>query len=109
MEHGRRKFVEKLDYVTTPGWLRGGTSRSDAGFARGGPLAVVTDLGVLRFAEPGKEMYLAEYYPGVAPQQVAENTGFELDVSQAVEALPPTAQELHILRTEVDPQRLILG
>jgi hypothetical protein len=52
---------------------------------------------------------LAEYYPGVAPQQVAENTGFALDVSQAVEALAPTAQELHILRTEVDPQRLILG
>ena len=109
MEHGKRKFVEKLDYVTTPGWLRGGASRQDAGFARGGPLAVVTDLGVLRFAEPGKEMYLAEYYPGVTPQQVAQNTGFELDVSRAVEALPPTEQELRILRTEVDPQRLILG
>jgi glutaconate CoA-transferase subunit B len=109
MEHGRRKFVEKLDYLTTPGWLRGGTSRSVAGFARGGPLAVVTDLGVLRFAEPGKEMYLAEHYSGVTPQQVAENTGFELDVSRPVEALAPTVQELHTLRTEVDPQRLILG
>jgi glutaconate CoA-transferase subunit B len=109
MQHGKRKFVEKLDYLTTPGWLTGGTSRQEAGFKRGGPLAVVTDLGVLKFAEPGKEMYLAEYYPGVTPQQVAENTGFQLDVSAAVEAVPPTEQELCILRTEVDPQRLILG
>jgi glutaconate CoA-transferase, subunit B len=109
MQHGKRKFVEKLDYLTTPGWLTGGTSRQEAGFKRGGPLAVVTDLGVLKFAEPGKEMYLAEYYPGVTPQQVADNTGFELDVSAAVEAVPPTEQELCILRTEVDPQRLILG
>jgi glutaconate CoA-transferase subunit B len=109
MQHGRQKFVEKLDYLTTPGWLTGGTSRREAGFTRGGPLAVVTNLGVLKFAEPGKEMYLAEYYPGVTVEQVVENTGFELDVSQAVEAVPPTEEELTILRTDVDPQRLILG
>lgn len=109
MQHGTRKFVEKLDYLTTPGWLTGGTSRFEAGLARGGPLAVVTDLGVLRFADPDKKMYLAEYYPGVTPQQVAENTGFTLDVSQAREALPPTELELHVLRTEIDPQGLMVG
>jgi len=51
MEHGRRKFVEKLDYLTSPGWLEGGDSRARAGFARGGPLAVTvpprTSSGVL--------------------------------------------------------------
>ena len=36
MEHGKRKFVEKLDYVTSPGWLEGGESRHEAGFRRGG-------------------------------------------------------------------------
>ena len=54
-------------------------------------------------------MYLAEVYPGVTPQHVADNTGFELDISRAIEATPPSDDELRILRTEVDPQRLILG
>ena len=109
MEHGRRKFVEKLDYLTSPGWLEGGDSRARAGFARGGPLAVVTDLCVLKFDETTHEMYLAERYPGVTDEHIAENTGFALDVSRAVDAPPPTAEELRILRDEVDPQRLILG
>ena len=109
MEHGRRKFVEKLDYLTSPGWLEGGDSRARAGFRRGGPVAVVTGLCLLRFDEDTKEMYLAERFPGVTDRQVAENTGFALDVSRAVDAEPPTDEQLHVLRTEVDPQRLILG
>jgi glutaconate CoA-transferase subunit B len=109
MQHGRQKFVEKLDYLTTPGWLKGDDSRQRAGYRRGGPIAVVTNLCVLKFAEETHEMYLAEHYPGVTVDEVVENTGFTLDVSRAVEAKPPTARELEILRTEVDPQRLILG
>jgi len=109
MQHGRRKFVEQLDYLTTPGWLQGGDSRARAGFARGGPLAVVSDLGVMKFAEPGKEMYLHEHYPGVTVEQIVDSTSFELDVSRAGEASPPSARELEILRRDVDPQRLILG
>lgn len=109
MQHGRRKFVEQLDYLTTPGWLTGGDSRRAAGFARGGPIAVVSDLGVMKFREDSKEMYLAEYYPGVTIDEILEHTGFQLDASDAVEAIPPNEKELRILRTNVDPQRLILG
>jgi len=109
MQHGRRKFVERLDYLTSPGWLEGGQRRREAGFARGGPLAVVTDLCVLKFDETTHEMYLAERYPGVTDEQIADNTGFALDLSRGVDATPPTAEELRILRDEVDPQRLILG
>ena len=109
MQHGTRKFVEKLDYLTTPGWLDGGDSRHHAGYRRGGPIAVVSDLGVMKFHDETKVMYLAEHYPGVTPQQVAENTGFVMDVSRSVEAVPPEAEELRILRDDVDPQRLILG
>ncbi len=109
MQHQRRRFVEKLDYLTSPGWLAGGDSRVRAGFKRGGPIAVVTNLGVLKFHPETKRMYLAEVYPGVSPQQVQENTGFELDISQAVTAAAPSEEELRILREEVDPQRLILG
>ena len=109
MQQGKKRFVENLDYLTSPGWLQGGDSRQEAGFTRGGPLAVVTNLGVMKFAEESKAMYLAETYPGVTKEQVAENTGFDLDVSLATESRPPTEQELRVLREEVDPQRLILG
>ncbi len=109
MQHGRRKFVEQLDYLTSPGWLEGGDARHKAGFLRGGPVAVVTNLCVLRFDDETHEMYLAERYEGVTPEQVQENTGFALDASRATVAAPPTDEELRILRDEVDPQRLILG
>ena len=72
MQHGVQKFVEKLDYLTTPGWLEGGDSRHHAGYRRGGPIAVVTNLCVLRFEEDTHEMYLAERYEGVTPEQVQE-------------------------------------
>jgi len=109
MQHEKRRFVSKLDYLTSPGWLTGGLSRHEAGFTRGGPIAVVTNLGIMRFDDASKAMYLAEVYPGISPSRVVENTGFNIDVSHAVEILPPTDEELKILRTEVDPQRLILG
>ena len=109
MQHGVQKFVEKLDYLTTPGWLDGGDSRKHAGYRRGGPIAVVTNLCVLKFDDDTHEMYLAERYEGVTPEQVQEHTGFPLDVSRSTVATPPTAEELRILRDDVDPQRLILG
>jgi glutaconate CoA-transferase subunit B len=54
-------------------------------------------------------MYLAERYEGVTPELIQDNTGFPLDCSRATVATPPTAEELRILRDDVDPQRLILG
>ncbi len=109
MSHEKRRFVEKVDYLSSPGWLTGGDARKRAGFKRGGPMAVVTNLGVMKFDEVTKEMYLAEYYPGVTPAEIEENTGFPMDVSRAMPFKPLTDDELKILREEVDPQRLILG
>jgi len=108
MQHQKRRFVEKLDYLTSVGWYKGGDSRKKLGLQRGGAMAVVTNLGVMKFDESTKAMYLAEYYPGITIDQIIENTGFTIDVSQAVEAAPPTLEELRILREEVDPQKLIL-
>jgi glutaconate CoA-transferase subunit B len=98
MEHEKRRFVAQVDYLTSPGWLEGGDSRERAGLPRGGPLAVVSDLGVMKFRPGSREMFLAEYYPGVTPDQVQAHTGFDLDCAEAREALPPTAAELRILR-----------
>ena len=109
MQHEKRRFVSKLDYLTSPGWLEGNDSRQKAGFHRGGPMAVVTNLGLLKFEPDTKHMYLDQFYPGVTPETIAENTGFELDITRACEAVAPSEEELDILRREVDPQRLILA
>ena len=106
---GKKRFVKKLDYLTTPGWLTGGDSREKAGYVRGGPLAVVTNKGIMKFDETTKEMYLAEYYPGVSVEDIAARIDFEIDTSRAVRSDPPTWHELLTLREKVDPQRLILG
>jgi glutaconate CoA-transferase subunit B len=108
MQHNRERFVEKVDYLTSPGWLSGPGARDRAGLSRGGPIAVVTDLGVMKFDSATKQMYVHEYYPGVSPQQIQENTCFELDISRAVETGGITAEELKLLREEVDPDKLIL-
>ena len=107
IQHERRRFVERLDYLTSVGWYKGFDSRKRLGLDRGGMTAVVTNLGVLKFREDSKEMYLSEYFPGVSIDDIIENTGFHLDTASAVEAAAPTAGELLILRQEVDPQHLI--
>jgi glutaconate CoA-transferase subunit B len=109
MQHQKRRFVTKLDYLTSVGWYEGGESRKKLGLQRGGAMAVVTNLGVMKFDSDTKEMYLASYYPGVSVKAIIENTGFPVDVSRAVEAEPPRPEDLRILREEVDPQRLMLG
>lgn len=109
MQHERRKFVPKVDYLTSPGWLDGPDSRKKAGLAGGGPSAVVTNLAQMGFDDTSCEMFLKGTFPGISPEQVQENMGFTVDLSRAVELPPPSKDELSILREICDPQRLILG
>jgi glutaconate CoA-transferase subunit B len=109
MQHERRKFVAKLDYFTSPGWIDGPDGRRRAGLPGGGPAAVITDLAVMGFDERTREMFLEAVFPGVAPEAVRAATSFPVDLSRARELEPPTGRELRILREQVDPQRLILG
>lgn len=106
MKHEKRRFVEHIDYITSPGWIDGPDSRAKHGLPEKGPRAVITELGVMRFGTD-KRMYLAELFPGVTTEQVRENTGFELDVSKAVPAEPPTEEVLQVLREKVDPMRIM--
>ncbi len=108
MEHEKRRFVDKVDYLTSPGWLSGPGSRQETGLLRGGPSAVITNLGIMKFDDVTKEIYLSEYYPGVSQHEIEENTGFYIDISRATEANPVTEDELKLLREEVDPQKLII-
>ncbi len=107
MKHEKRRFVEHVDYITSPGWIDGPDGRAKRGLAPDkGPRAVVTELGVMRFGED-RRMYLAEVFPGVTAEQIVENTGFAIDVSRAVEAEPPSEEVLRILSEKVDPLRIM--
>jgi len=108
MQHEKRKFVNEVDYLTSPGHLTGNDGRKRAGHAPGGPQMVITNMAVMRFDDETKEMYLAGYYPGINKEDILDNMEFEVDVSRAQEVAPPTAVELKILREKCDPQRLIL-
>ena len=108
MQQEKRKFVNKVDYLTSPGHLTGNDGRKKAGLPPGGPELVITNMAVMRFDDVTKEMYLAGYYPGVTKEAVLENMEFAVDVSRAEEVEPPTENELTILREKCDPQRLIL-
>ncbi|WP_022664284.1 CoA-transferase subunit beta [Desulfospira joergensenii] len=109
MQHEPRKFVKKLDYLTSPGWLFGPDDRKKAGLPGSGPSAVITNMALMGFDPDTKKMFLDRYYPGMSPQKILDHMGFEVDVSKAEELAPPTRDELAILREKCDPQRLILG
>ncbi len=107
--HERRRFVERLDFITSPGHLQGNASRRRAGLLFGEVTQVITDLALMSFHPETKRMQLAALQPGVSVKQVQQQTGFELRVVDAIEELPPpTEKELEILRG-LDPGRLFTG
>jgi glutaconate CoA-transferase subunit B len=106
IKHERRRFVRSVDFVTSPGFLRGGTTRRDSGLTAGGMYRVVTDLGIFGFDDETRRMKILALHPDVAVEQVQNNTGFEFAVSPDIEVTePPTERELEILR-KLDPERL---
>ena len=110
LRHDRQRFVEKVDFITTPGYLIGPGSREAAGLPPGtGPYRVVTNLAILGYHAESKRMMLLATQPGVSADQVIENTGFELRMADVIEQNPaPTEEELRILRDEVDRDRFYI-
>jgi glutaconate CoA-transferase subunit B len=107
MRHDKRRFVEQVDFITTPGYLSGPGAREAAGLPPGtGPFRVVSNLAVMGYHPQNKRMMLIATQPGVTIEEVVANTGFDLVIpDQVASNPPPTAQELHILRDEVDKDR----
>jgi glutaconate CoA-transferase subunit B len=108
MKHDEQKFVEKIDFITTPGYLQGGDSREKSGLPKEtGPYRVITNLGIMDFDEKSKRMKLISLNPGVTVEEVVQNTGFELLIAEHLEHNePPTNEELTVLREKIDPTGL---
>jgi glutaconate CoA-transferase subunit B len=104
MEHEPRRLREHVDFVTSPGYGDGsGDWRRRQGLVRGGPVAVITTLGVLRFDADSREAYLATYHPFTTPAEVRAATGWPLRVAEDCPPTPtPTHDELRLIR-EADP------
>ncbi|MGD2200626.1 MAG: CoA-transferase [Candidatus Bathyarchaeota archaeon] len=111
MRHDKRRFVEKLDFLTTPGYITGPGARERAGLPAGsGPYRVISQLGVMDFEAKTKRMRLLSVHPGVSVDDIVENTGFELLIPEKVSTTePPTEVELKLLRGEIDSAGIVIG
>ena len=106
--HQKRRFPEKVDFMTSAGFLGGRSEREATGVRGGGMLAVVTDIGMLEPDENG-EMVLTALHPGKTVEQAKENTGWELSVADELRTTDPvTEKELQILRNDLDPSGIYL-
>jgi len=98
--HERRRFVERCDYITSPGFLSGGEERAAQQLPGSGPELIITDLGVMGFQAESKEMTVLKLHPGVPLEQIQSNTGFPLRVSDHLDMTePPERDELVLLRS----------
>jgi glutaconate CoA-transferase, subunit B len=106
-----RRFVEKVDFITTPGYLSGKGAREAAGLPAGtGPYKVITNLRILGYDDDTCRMRIESLHPGVSVENVRKNCGFELLQADDLEITPPpTVEELRVLREEVDPDGYIIG
>lgn len=102
MPHDKRRLVERVSFITSPGYGEGGDWRTRVGLPRGGPAVLITTLGVFRFVDG--DAVLDTYHPTTTVEDVRANTGWDLRVSQNVGPTElPTAEVLGIIR-EYDPK-----
>lgn len=101
--HTTRTFVPKVDVITGTRYVIGAEERVKAGY-RPGPIRYITNLAVISKEEKDKPFKIDSLHPGVSVEQVVENTGFELEVPRDIpETEKPTAEQVRLLREEVDP------
>jgi glutaconate CoA-transferase subunit B len=109
LKQSKKSFPEKIDFITSPGFLDETNLRKKYEMPGKGPALVITDLGVYSFSARTHEMVLTEIHPGVTLEKVRENLGWEVKVSRKVQTTaPPTEEELRIIREELDPERIYL-
>ena len=108
IRHEKRRFLERVEYITSPGHLQGGDSRRAAGLRGGGPDRVITDLGIMDFEPESKRMRVISLHPGITREKIQAATGFPLlFAAEVAETPPPSPEELNILRSKIG--RVYLG
>ena len=106
--HQKRRFPEKVDFRTSAGFLGGRAERQAAGLRGGGPQAVITDIGILEPDDNG-ELILTALHPERTVEEAQANTGWALKIAPQIRRTePPAAEELRILREELDPDGIYL-
>lgn len=106
MNHDKRRFVRRVQYITSPGYGRGADWRDKKRLSGGGPSKVISSLGVFSFAPDSREMVLGSRHPGVTIDQIEAETGWPLKLAENVgETLPPTAAELAAIQ-KYDPKKI---
>jgi glutaconate CoA-transferase subunit B len=109
-KHEKRRFPAHCDYITSPGYIFGPEGRIKAGLkVTTPPITIVTDLAVMEISRESRAMQLIKLMPGVKLEKVLENLQFTPAVSpHLAEVEPPTAEQVRVLREEVDPMRVYL-
>jgi glutaconate CoA-transferase subunit B len=109
MRHERRKLPVAVSHLTSPGFV-GGKARAELGLRGGGPHRIITDKAVIGFDASTHSATLLSLHPGVSLEDVLANTGFPLQVPDILPATDmPSAEELRLLREEIDPKSVYLG
>lgn len=109
IRHEQRKLRQAISFVTSPGYLSGGTSRQDAGLP-GGPSRVITDKAIFGFHPETKQMMLRSIHPGISLDDVVGSMGFAPVVPTSVpQTEPPTAEQVRMIREVIDPNRMYMG
>jgi len=110
LRQNQKSFPEKIDFLTSAGFIDELNGRKKYNMPGRGPTLVITDLGVYGFSPKNHEMVLTEIHPGVSIQKIKENTGWKIKVSRKlIPTVPPSKEELRIIREELDPERIHLG
>ena len=110
-KQSKQTFVNKVDFLTTAGYLTGPGAREKAGLPRDtGPYSIITQLGIYGFQETTKEVELISLHPGESMESVQTNSSFDIHVPEVVETSPvPPPEYLKILREEIDPTGIVIG
>ena len=106
MNHERRRFPPKVYFITSPGYGDGKDWRERKGLKGGGPSRVITSMGIFSFDPITREMVLSFYHPGISTEQIQQQTGWPLRISDDLEeTVPPSSDELAAVR-KYDPKRV---
>lgn len=109
MTHDKRKFVKELDYMTSPGHLKGPGSRKEWSMVGNGPEVVITDMCQMDFDPATLKIRLMSVHPGFEVQDVLDNVMFDLIVPEEVPTTKePTQDQIDIMH-RLDPHGIYLG